>query len=207
MVRCMTELYLISPKIGLEPAPVWWSEYLARLPVCGACKLMVPPELRRSGVAVCIRGEPGNVPLAQVTPPSVHIVRRDLIDLFAREAAQYLKLGPVSSEDGKHLGAWQSVTTEKPLLIRGGPQSVRCTCPSCGRLRYQAAGRDDEFCILADDLTGQPIYEASGWGLVMTADLWNRVEKGRWKGIWVTRLPVRDEPLDGLPGIIPNLSY
>lgn len=195
-------LYELSPKSAVDPAPDWWSEYRAALP-CPECQLTVPREMRLAGAEVHILGVPRDTPLTRVSPPAVLMARRDLIDLFASEIARHLNLGPVFRESGELLPEWQSLVSEKPLLIRGGPKSIRYVCPRCGRLRYGATG---DVYVLRRDLNDQPIYEAKG-RLVVASELRARIEKGRWKGIWISKLPVRDEPLDGLPLIIPNRSY
>lgn len=196
-------LYRISPKTMIDPVSDWWHEYRSALE-CGACEMTVPQALRHGGLVLRISAVPPAVPLSIATPPGVLVARRDFIDLFTEEIMQYFNLGPVMSKTGEHMPEWQSLITSKPLLIRGGSKSIRYTCPVCGRLRYHATG---ELYALAGDLSDQPLYDAGSFGLVLTSNLRARVEKGRWKGIWITTLPIREAPSDGLPSVITNLSY
>jgi hypothetical protein len=48
------------------------------------------------------------------------------------------------------------------------------------------------------DLSSQQIYEADVGDIAVTSELHARVKKGRWKGIWITKLPIRDKPSDGI---------
>ena len=53
-------------------------------------------------------------------------------------------------------------------------------------------------------LFAKPLYEPySLGGLIVAPELRDRIEKGKWKGIYITELPIRDEPIDGLTQI-PN---
>ncbi len=69
-------------------------------------------------------------------------------------------------------------------------------CPQCGRYRYSPA---NDLYVLSSCLTGQPIYEA--WlfaALIITLELRARIKPGIWKGIGIMKLPVLDEPQDGI---------
>jgi hypothetical protein len=126
----------------------------------------------------------------------ITLARRDFLETFTTGTGDYLKTGRVLGTDSKPVPEFVSVVSDSPLLIRGGPQSRSNTCPSCGRLRYVPA---NEPYILKDSLKGRPIYISEGYsGLILVPELRHLIDRKRWKGIFVTKLSVLDEPLDGI---------
>ena len=60
-------------------------------------------------------------------------------------------------------------------------------CELCGTYLYLPKY---PWYIMRGSLFGQPLYES--WGsssLVVTEELCSRIEKGKWKGIYITKLP------------------
>ena len=55
----------------------------------------------------------------------------------------------------------------------------------------------DEY-VMHNAIREGGIHAAEPYGLVLDDQLCQRIERGRWKGIWITELPIRDDPLDGI---------
>ena len=132
-----------------------------------------------------------------VEPPGINIARCDFLDLFAEEVNKYLKLGKVFASDGTEIEGYVTFVGEKCLPLRGGEKSKYFgKCKVCGQIRYWPAY---PWYILRDNLFDQPLFESWGLnGLIITEELKSRIEKGKWKGIYITKLPVLDEPRDGI---------
>jgi hypothetical protein len=186
-------VYRLHTKSICDADDTWYREFDAthRCARCHALK----GRLRLRGIDVLLQRPPDIAALNYVSRAEVELARRDFLELFAHEAQTYLKLGRVLLKDGSPCDEYATYIAEKPLILRGGAKSHSWTCDVCGTFRYRP-GLD--WYVIRASLTGQPLYECEFGGLIVTAELRNRIERGRWKGIYVTKIPVVDEPQDGI---------
>ncbi len=182
----------IEPKSSCECAHGWCEEFRKRH-VCSGCGAL-ERSLRERPVDVRVEYTPDASAVNFASPIPVGIIRMDFLALLGAEAADCLLLGQVLDRSGSPIPGFSTFVGKKPLVVRGGPESTRRYCDTCGRFVYYPLGND---YVMRQTLTGQPVYEG-GASLVMTPELSRRIERGKWKGIYITRLPIRDEPLDGI---------
>ena len=192
----MANLYFINTKTICHPDDSWVREFNKEYK-CPGCNY-IDPVLREKGVDVYVRKRPDIAAVNAVLPPGINIARRDFFELFADEVAKYLKLGRVLLADGTVVDDFVTFVGKKQLAIRGseGSSTWQSLCQCCGHYRY--APRYPWY-VLRGSFFLQPIYAtARKCGLVVTEELRKRIEKGRWKGIYICPLPIVDEPRDGI---------
>lgn len=188
-------LYRIHTKSLAEAEDAWYEQYHIAHD-CPGCPRM-DRRLRQTGVDVRLADRPEPAAVNAVSRTEIQFARKDFLDLFASEVDAWLKLGRVLGPDGKPYDEYATFIAEKPLVLRGGPASTRRTCEVCGCFRYLPMPHTD-WHVTTDSLTGQPIYECEYHGMIVTEELHARIERGRWKGIYISKIPVLDEPLDGI---------
>jgi len=186
--------YLIQTKSVCDCDDVWLKALEAKW-ACPDCRTLYP-EIRKEAVDVVLLYAPDASAVNSVFPPGIPIARRDFMELFGHYPSQYLSLGRVFTSDGKLLDEFVTFVSRRRLLVRGGPDSTVTQCSTCGRTGYLAF---PPFYVLRDDWFEQPLHESIGAGqLVLSDELYSRVKRSRWKGIYVTKLRIVDEPQDGL---------
>ena len=113
---------------------------------------------------------------------------------------EYLETGSVFLSDGTLLDNLITFIGSRRIPLRGSDKSkYRGQCKKCGRYRYIP---DYPWYVLEESYFEQPIYQPWGLnGLIVNEELYSRIEKGKWKGIYITKLPVVDEPKDGIDEI------
>jgi len=72
-------------------------------------------------------------------------------------------------------------------------------CTECGGRGYYAAGKRYLYPAPPADAT---IFESDLFGLVVPPEVYERVSVKRWRMLGIDKLPVLDQPMDGL-GLIP----
>jgi hypothetical protein len=116
----------------------------------------------------------------------------------------YLKLGRVFTANGEAIEEFSTLISDQPILLRGGDKSSWDVCQYCGRFRYAPTG---DHYVLRESVTGQPVYQSYPiGGLVVVEELRRRIEPGRWKGIYIEKLSVIDEPRDGIKSFPKDFS-
>ncbi|HPD32243.1 MAG TPA: hypothetical protein PLL20_19790 [Phycisphaerae bacterium] len=195
-------LYRIHTKGHCHPAKGWFADFESAFmcPECWALDL----GLRSKGVDVWLEEKPPRYAINSVRPPGVGIAQVDFLSLFKDEVSRLLVLGRVFDQDGAEIEGLVTFVAHRPLPLRGGHQSTHSFCPKCGRFRYSAA---NDWYVVKNSLTGAPLYECRMGGLVVTEDLYRRVDRKAWKGIYVTKVPVKDEPEDGITDFPENYYY
>jgi len=192
-------LYRIHTKSRSCDADKFWLKEFCANHVCpgyGCGEIF--PEARKRAIDIRLKEPPDISAVNVAEPPGVCIARRDFLALFGDEVCKYLKLGRVFLGDNTLLHGFVTFLGDRQILLRGAHNSRSSgRCKICGQVRYWPAY---PWYIVKDCLRGQPLYES--WpldGLIITEELKARIEKGRWKGIYITKLPVLDEPRDGIP--------
>jgi hypothetical protein len=186
-------LVIIEPKSHCETAHNWNNGFRERH-MCPGCSAL-DRAFRRCSLDIPLEYPPDISAVNFAYLPYVGIIRMDFLCLFEDEIDDHLSLGRVLSKTRKPIPGFATYIGRKPLAIRGGPESSGRTCERCGRFVYSPLG---EQYVMRDALTGQPLYEGDRASLVVTKELASRIQRGRWKGIYVSDLPIRDEPLDGI---------
>ena len=153
--------------------------------------------MRQRPFNVCLEAEPGPAALHVASRVFTNVASRSFLRLFEPELSDNFHLGEVRTAENQVVESFQTVVSPNPLVIRGGPKSRWNRCDICGRFRYLPAG---DLYVLKRDLTSTNIYDAfvQGEGLVLTPEYRNRIERGQWKGLTIGRVPVLDEPQDGI---------
>lgn len=190
-------LYRIHTKSICHPDDRWLAAMKADCICPGYGCNEIYPHLRSQGVDVCVEERPDIAAINCVSMPGVSIARRDFLDLFADEVSKYLKLGRVFTSDGELLDGYVTFIGQRRLLLRGGAQSrFFGVCKTCGHARYWPGY---PWYVLRGSFVEQPLYESCGVnGLIVTEELKGRIEKGKWKGIRITKLPIVDKAKDGI---------
>lgn len=192
-------LYLLSTKSICRPPKEWWEEFRGRN-MCRGCGVL-HADLRRRSLAARVEETPDASAINSVNPPGIGIIRADFLELFRAEAQKHLHLGPVLDAAGNILSRFLTFVGERPLPVRGESDSDRRSCEVCGRFVYWPSG---DWYVMRSSLTNQTVYETSTEDLAVTEAIRKRIVPGKWKGMWITKLPVRDEPLDGIENFPEN---
>ena len=154
--------------------------------------------------------KPGIAAVSCTSRGNVSFARKDFLELFSEEVKEYLTLGSVYTAGGKKLEKFATFMGKERLLIRGDPAPkppiqksgekpvffLTCCnpCSLCGHPRYIPFY---PYYLLKEYLTGQPVYESGGTkSLVINEELCQRIDRKKWKGIYITKLPVIDKPKD-----------
>jgi hypothetical protein len=191
-------LYRIHTKSTCEKYNIWVSEFI-RENECATCKRLFN-HVRKSPIDVYLSKIPDKSAVNAIVAPRVGIARRDFLSLFEDEVRRYLKVGRVFGPHGKLYEEFVTYTSATQLRIRGGKNSqYQGVCPSCGNIRYWAGY---PWYVLRRDYFEQPLYEATSMGLVVDENLLFRIDRKLWKGIYITKIPIVDEPKDGID--LPN---
>ena len=162
---------------------------------CSEC-MYVHPDERNSGLDLVVRKRPKKVALNYIYPPSACFVNVEFLSLFSDEINELFNLGKVYLGDGTLLEDYVSFTGKKRTLVRGSEKSFYRICSECNRIRYHA---DYPWYILESSIPETSITE--GWpkqGFVINQELRGRIDKSKWKGIYISKLPVLEEPKDGI---------
>lgn len=144
------------------------------------------------------------------------IVRRDLLTFL--DTSANAAVASIFLPNGEKLNDFYLVTPERLLVrgnahvgtakVRGGEKAeISGVCPGCGEIRYWPGRREDRY-ILAQSLGhAHPIYDLWTGGLALREDIYSRVRVKNFPGVQFYEIPVRDEPVDGLPAsLLPYLT-
>ena len=179
-----------------------WLEAFKKKYACKECQIVLPQTYEKA-VDVCLQKKAETFAMFFTTSYfttsiSAHIMRKDFFELFANEMRQ-LNVGKVCLKtESIVLHDYVSVVGYPRLRIRGGPESQMCPCPVCGNPRYRAS---DPCYILRKTIINQSIYISTIGGIIVTEELAKRIGKKKWKGIYIQKIPIRDEPIDSFGDI------
>ena len=148
-----------------------------------------------------IQDEQPEGPLNMVNGCGLAMARRSFLLLFGEgRVLRYLNLGKVYGPGGKILDDWVTFIGKHKLFVRGSKQAQHRVCSECGRDLYFAMGTN---YLYPEPPQGVELFQSDLWGLIVPADIAETLEIDEFKGIWVERLEVLAEPLDGLPAFGP----
>jgi hypothetical protein len=179
----------------IEPTADWLEDYYRRFPC-----LHRP---NSDAIDVAIQDPPEHLPLNCVNAALVNMVRSDLLEVLNPEATQHLSFGRVFDSSMKLLPELKTIGSKSRLIVRGGPKSTRHFCPQCGIFMYYPLGSE---YLLQSNLDERPIYLTSPLGIVIGDTIYARLRKRRWKKLFISRLKVLSEPVDGLPADLSRVT-
>lgn len=127
------------------------------------------------------------------------VVRRTFLEqLCAGKIDRDFEWATVFTPEGEPFEDWLIARARHQIEVRG-EEDVSCDfCPTCGRTRYFASDRSYLYPAPREDID---IFGA-GSSLVVTDRILQRIQSQIWPKLLVMKLPVAEEPLDGL-GEIP----
>jgi len=198
------KLFLIHSKSPVIFPSDQWRQEFKREHIClgyGCSRVLPFVYKKKMGIDIYIDEKP-NIAALNIVYPEIDVARRDFLELFEHEVNDYLKTGSVFLSDGTLLDQYITFCGERRLFLRGSDKSQYMgQCKHCGQYRYVPR---HPLYILAGSYFEQPIYQPCGPnGLIVNEELCGRIEKGKWKGIYITELPIVDKPKDGVDEI-PN---
>ena len=197
------QMYLVETKTTCDADKMWLMNFRSKY-ACPECRMRYRQTFAQA-IDVVIDEPPGSAAINCVAPPFINFVRCDFLELFADVLQEDMHLGRVFRH-GKLLEQYQTITSENRLIIRGQERVYTRTCPSCGGFIYWP-GEPCGWYVLRSLLIDKTFYMSSEGGFIMTGELRTRIEKGRWKGILISKLPVLDAPRDGLEEIPETLMF
>lgn len=185
-------LYYIHTTDLCDENQEWYREFKKQY-VC-ECKVK-KPGAETKAFDVHLVEHPGRAALNATM--FVNIARRDFLELFSSEVKESLNLGDVYLENGELLEAYVSYAGKNHLPIRGSKKSrFFRECLDCGSQVYLP---EYPYYVLKRSLRDQILYAAKPLsGLIVAEELIERVDRKEWKGIDIIKIPVLDEPRDGL---------
>jgi hypothetical protein len=143
---------------------------------------------------------PRDKPLNIMFASGVGLVHRELLDLIGEDLARReLYLGRVFGNRGNEVADWVTFRGRNRVIVRGSKDAEYRTCKRCGRNIYHATGKRYLYPAPPSEAT---IFESDLSGLVLPPDVYDRVATRKWRKLGVDKLPVLDQPTDGL-GTIP----
>ena len=189
-------LYFLQPKDYCPPDTNWLRNEFNPQHWCSDCK-SIKPNSKFIPFDVYLDEKPDKSALNSVFLPGIGMGRWEFLELFRDEVHKYLRLGKVYLGDGRLSEDFVTFTADRLLPIRGSKKSSYYgKCPVCKAKGYSAWY---PFYVTRASLFDRPIFVPWGDdGLVLTEELMARVDKRKWKGISVFKLPVIDEPRDGV---------
>ncbi len=140
------------------------------------------------------------LPLDFISPITYAIVRDDLLAVLAPESHEQLNLGMIIDENGRQIPNYHTAQAKISVLVRGGPGSKNNgLCRECGRRRYYPMPHGYGYLLRSTFPKDVQILRVRE-GIAVNQAIRDRiVAAGLSRGMYIVRLPVLDEPEDGLP--------
>jgi hypothetical protein len=140
------------------------------------------------------------VPLTSIGKVPAYVAKRAFLNIFTDAAEGYLVLGRIVGPEGKEYPEFVSYTAPYALPIRGGSESIRKTCGTCGQFGYYPMPFDYRYRYLvsASLAPGRSLYTSELCELVLRGDLLARIDLKTRKQFRIHRLPVKDKAEDGI---------
>jgi hypothetical protein len=176
-------LHTISPTPGY-PQKDWLEEY-RKTRCCPECNL---PKPGAGPIDVYLEYKPDRAVLNFAGPALVGIARSDFLEVLGMDTVlKYLDLGSVFVES-QAVPGYVTFHGRKLLRLYGKKSlSAEKYCGICGQWRGSLRGAR---YLLANDLTGAPIYESSIHQLVVDEETYGKVSQRKWTHLGHQRLPV-----------------
>jgi hypothetical protein len=130
-------------------------------------------------------------------------LRDDFLAALEPHAHRELILGGLTDPDGTPLRGLHTVRSNATVWMRGDRKSYCYRCKSCKQLIYDPL---NTWYILAAQIPDRHIFMSHYGGLIVREDLYKRFKGKRWKKVKIVALKVRDEPLDGFPVHLEDLT-
>lgn len=202
----METVFDIGPNSsGHETDGNWSAEFESRW-LCPECRCL-DHALREREFDIVLASRPRQAALEWARGPLgiYSLIRRDFAELVLRDAADEFALGRVFLSGGKSLPDYATYLGKLPQPIRGGPDSRRRWCSTCGSFIYTPT---IPWYVLREGVSGPPVCQSGfGAGLLMRSEVAERIDRKRWKGLRTHKLPVLDEPQDGIADFPENWYY
>ncbi len=169
--------------------------------ICAGC-LYPKPGVTTFDVRLQDRA-PRDKPLNFVYGYAVGLMHRELLDLIGMQVVQRdLYIGRVTGARGDQLADWVTFRGRRQVIIRGSKDATYRVCPECDRVVYFASGKQYLYPAPPADAM---VFGTQHAGLIVGQEVQDRVAAKKWRRLGVEKLPVLDEPLDGL-GVLPFRS-
>jgi len=170
-----------------------WKHTMYQKYFCSECRLY-KDDMHKEVMDICLRDNPGIAALNVIFNLGFYFARRDFLDIFGDEVDKCLKLGQVFDREGRQLEEYVTYTADIRILLRGQKQSKHYgICNQCGAQKYVAKY---PWYIIESSLLGRSIYVS--WvksGLIVTEELVKQVDRKKFKGIDVFKIPILPEPV------------
>jgi hypothetical protein len=167
--------------------------------LCSGC---LDPKPGVHAVDVCLQDRvPRDKPMNLVHGWGVGLIHRELLDLLGDDIVeQDLYIGRIVGARGNVVTDWVTFRGRRGVIVRGSSDDAACrVCDQCGRNIYYAGGKRYLYPAPPCDAT---IFESHLSGLVVPPKVYERVATKKWRRLGIDKLPVLDQPTDGL-GVIP----
>jgi hypothetical protein len=167
--------------------------------LCPKCRFRLPGT---GAIEVVLGRAPPNIPVCCFALPLIGVIRRDFLEALGPTAQQELEVCPLVGPDGSAMADFFTFSGKWKLLVRGGPESINNPrCGKCGQAMYTPI--KSRYLTSASVKTQRDIYEFFACRLVISEEVRERIGPVWNKDIVIHKLPVIDEPRDGLPADFP----
>jgi len=190
---------------GCEVDETWAATFEQRW-VCKDCRKL-DRRCRGNGYDVVLSTRPryGAMDWAVGPVGTYSLIHRSFAELLTAGVTHDLVFGRVFLGDGVELKDYATYLGQKPIPIRGTSGSYRRQCKDCGSFIYSAGY---SWYVARHALRALELYELdAGRLLVVDEARLKRIDRKRWKGIRIQKLPLVDEPQDGIAEFPDNWYY
>jgi len=172
-----------------------WFEAFRSANQCTECG-MLAPECRNGPVEVVVDQRPSQAALFAAHTP-IGLGRVEFLRCFGEAFDRQFSIGQVVHRRGQRLAEMASFVPRRPIVIRS-PDPKCWICTTCGRFLYDRFGESDLFYVTKESLGDHLCHGTDGSSLVVTHELYERIDRHTWKSLVIRQLPVLDHPLDGI---------
>ena len=198
VTQAVGHMYEIGPT-GDEciPSPSWLREFESKwaCPKCGKLDRSVYD----TGYDIVLETPPRPGALGWALSPlrMYRLINRGFACALLNDRSHDVVLGRVFACDGSERWNYATYIGRTPLAVRGGPASKRDVCDNCGTLCYYPL---QSWYVLQASLSSQDVYQGIGISedLIVSDSVFRSIDRKRWKGLQIHKLPVLDEPQDGI---------
>jgi len=192
------KLYAIRAMTRVSVFGIWEHKVLKQY-CCIPNRIHYEPQMHCDINEVYITQKPGRAAMQYLDFTDLVIARRAFLEQFGDEVSRCLKLGDVYNQYGQRQDDVVFVISEKRVPYRGTAETrVRSYCIKCRLPLYIEYG--EPVYILAESVRpDRKMYMVWDYpDLLVTPDLLARVDRRKWKGIYIFEVPVREKAEDGL---------
>lgn len=184
-----------------DPAK-WWLDRHEKELFCDDC---YQPLFDNRPIDVCLKKRFERVPLSKLSGLSVGYAHVEFLEQFGwRLIEDHFYLGRLLDAKEQPMGEYRTFKGKGGrLLLRGEISEAEEYCRVCLRNTYVALPMESHY-VVGEALSGAPIYESDWHQLVITEDLLAKIDQKKWPDLEIIKLPVLENPLDGLPKVLPR---